>query len=54
MEKYRRARQVTDDYMGHAIASLISKATKTDYGYVIGIAFPRHEWLHERASMLPL
>ena len=30
----------------------ITKDTNTHSEYVILIAFPRHQWLHERASML--
>ena len=43
MEKYGTARQITDD-----------KATGTQSEYVILIAFPRQQWLSERASMLRL
>jgi hypothetical protein len=34
------------------IACWIPKATNTHSEYVILIAFPLHQWLHERASML--
>jgi len=30
----------------------ISKATETHSQYVIGIAFPQHQWLRERALIL--
>jgi hypothetical protein len=36
------------------IACWIPKATNTHSGYVIRIAFPLQQWLHERASMLRL
>ena len=36
------------------IACWIPKATKTHSEYVIVIAFPRHQWLHEHASVLRL
>jgi hypothetical protein len=34
------------------IACWIPKVTKTHSEYVIHIAFPHHQWLHDRASML--
>ena len=34
------------------IACCILKATNTHSEYIILIAFPLHQWLHERASML--
>jgi len=34
------------------IACWIPKATNTLLDYVILIAFPQQQWLHERASML--
>ena len=34
------------------IAFLISSATNADSEYVIFIAFPLQQWLHERASVL--
>jgi hypothetical protein len=34
------------------IACWITKATNTHSEYVIVIAFPLQQWLHERASML--
>ena len=34
------------------IACWITKATNTHTGCVILIAFPVHQWLHERASLL--
>jgi len=38
--------------MVHAIACWIPKATDTQSEYVIIIAFPCNQWLHERASLL--
>ena len=35
------------------ITCWIPKATNTHKEYVILIAFPRQQWLHERASLLP-
>jgi len=34
------------------IACCVIKATNTHSEYVIPIAFPRQQWLHERASVL--
>jgi hypothetical protein len=51
-EKYCRAGQATDDNMAIRIACWIPKATNTLWDYVILIAFPLQQWLHERASML--
>ena len=34
------------------IACWISWATKTYFGYVMIIAFPLQQWVHERASVL--
>jgi len=34
------------------IACWIPKATNTDSGFVIPIAFPQQQWLHERSSIL--
>jgi hypothetical protein len=54
MERHGRARQVTDDNITRHMrfAWWITKATDTHSEYVILIAFPRQQWLHERASML--
>ena len=38
--------------MAHALFILITKATETCSEYVILVAFPRQQWLRERASML--
>ena len=56
MEKYCTARQGTDGNIIHRmrIACGMPKATNTHSGYGIVIAFPRQEWLRERASMLRL
>jgi hypothetical protein len=35
------------------IACRITKANETHTRYVIIIAIPRQQWLHERASLLP-
>ena len=50
MEHYITAGQATDDNM--RIACRITKATNTHSVYVILIAFPFQQWLHERASLL--
>ena len=54
MEKYYSARQAKDDnIIQHmCFACWIPKATDTHSEYVILIAFPRQQWLHEHASML--
>jgi hypothetical protein len=54
VEKYGRARQATDDNIIRHMrfAWWISKATDTHSEYVLLIAFPRQQWLRERASML--
>jgi hypothetical protein len=50
--KYGRARQATDDNMAHMrTACWITKATDTDSEDVILTAFPRQQWLRERAFM---
>jgi hypothetical protein len=55
-KKYGRARQATDDSITRRmrIACRITKATDTHSEYVILIAFPRQQWLHEHASILCL
>jgi hypothetical protein len=52
VEKYFRAGrpQMTKWYL--RIACWITKATNTFAEYVIFIAFPLQQWLHERASKL--
>jgi hypothetical protein len=54
VEKYDRARQATDDNIIRRmrIACWITKATNTYSEHVILIAFPRKQWLRERASVL--
>jgi hypothetical protein len=54
VEKYDRARQATDDNIVRRMrfACWITKATDTHSEYVISIAFPRQQWLRERASRL--
>jgi hypothetical protein len=54
VETYGRARQATDDNIiwRMRFACWINKATDTYSEYVILIAFPRQEWLRERASIL--
>ena len=54
MEKYGTARQATEDNTIRCmrIACWIPKATNTHLEYVIFIAFPLQQWLHERASLL--
>jgi hypothetical protein len=54
VEKYGRAGQATDDNITWRMrfACWINKSTDTRSEYVILIAFPRQQWLRERASML--
>jgi nicotinamidase-related amidase len=54
VEKHCRAGQVTDDNIVRPmpIACCIPKGTDTHSEYVIFIAFPLQQWLHERASVL--
>jgi len=52
VEKYPRAGQATDDITAHAHFMLGPRATKTQTGCVLLIAFPLQQWLHERASMV--
>jgi hypothetical protein len=56
VEKYGTARQTTDDNIIRRMrfACWITKTTDTHSEYVILIAFPRQQWLRERASMLRL
>jgi hypothetical protein len=55
MEECCRARQATDNTIRRMrFACRISKTTDTHSEYVIRIAFPRQQWLRERASMLRL
>ena len=54
VEKCCRAGQATDDnkIRRMRIACLITTPTDTHSEYVILIAFPLQQWLHERASIL--
>jgi hypothetical protein len=54
VEKYSRAGQDTDDKIIRRmrIACWIPKATNTHSEYVILIAGPMQQWLHESVSML--
>jgi hypothetical protein len=54
VEKYCRARQATDDNVicRMCIAFWIPKSKNTHSEYVILIAFPLQQWLHERTSVL--
>jgi hypothetical protein len=54
MKKYGTARQATDDNIIRRMrfACWIPKATDTHSEYVMLIAFPRQQWLRERASVL--
>jgi hypothetical protein len=56
VEKYGRARQVTDDNVMRLMrfACWITKITVTHSEYVILIACPRQKWLRERALILRL
>jgi hypothetical protein len=53
VEKYGTAGQATDDNIIRRMrfACWITKATDTHSEYVILIAFPPQQWLHERASL---
>jgi hypothetical protein len=54
MEEYCTAGQATDDNVIRrmSIACSIINATNTHSEYVIPIAFPGQQWLHECASIL--
>jgi hypothetical protein len=52
MEKYCKARRVTDDNVTHAHCMLVTKATNTEAEYVIVTAFPLYKWLNESPSVL--
>ena len=56
MERYGRDRQATDDNIIRRmrVACWITEAIDTHSEYVILIAFPRQQWLSERASILRL
>ena len=51
-KKYFRAGQATDVYGACALRAVYVKTTDTHSEYVILIAFPVQQWLHERASLL--
>jgi hypothetical protein len=55
VEKYGTARQSTDGNIIRRMrfACWITKATDTHSEYVILNAFPRQQWLRERAPVLP-
>ena len=52
--KYGTARQATDDIVigRMRVACYVTKSINTHSEYVIPIAFPLQQWLHERASIL--
>jgi hypothetical protein len=52
VEKYCRAGQAKDGNMVNAHCMLDNLGYKTHLEYVILIAFPLQQWLHERASIL--
>jgi hypothetical protein len=52
VEKYYTAGQATEDDTAHDIARWMPNATNTHPEYVILIAFPQQQWLHEHASVL--
>jgi hypothetical protein len=56
VKKCGRARQATDDNIIQRmrIACWLTNAIHTHSEYVIVIAFPRQQWLRERASILCL
>jgi hypothetical protein len=55
-EKYGRARQAIDYNKARRMrfGCWMTKATNTHSEYVVIIAFPRQQWLHERDSILRL
>ena len=52
MEKFCRAEQATDDNTAHAHCMLDNYHYNTHSEYVIPVAFPLQQWLHERVSLL--
>jgi hypothetical protein len=54
VEKYGTAGRPTDNNIIWRMRSAcwVSKATDRHLEYVIGITFPRQQWLRDRASML--
>jgi len=49
---YFRSRRATDDNMAHAHCGWIHTRTNTHSQYVILMALPRQQWLHDCASLL--
>jgi hypothetical protein len=54
VDKYGTDRQATDIIRRIHFVCWIIKSADTHSESVILIAFPRQQWLHERASMVPL
>jgi hypothetical protein len=56
VEKYGRAEETADEYIVRRMrfARWITKDTDTHSEYVIVLAFPRQQWLCERAPLLRL
>jgi hypothetical protein len=56
VKKHGMVRQATDDNIVRLMcfACRVNQATNTHSEYVILFAFPRLQWLYERASMLRL
>jgi hypothetical protein len=57
VENYGTARQATADNVtrrNRHFACWVANATGTHSEYLTFIAFPRQQWLHERASVLRL
>jgi len=52
VQKYCKARQVTDDDMDHAHYMFDTYGYKRTLKHIILFAFLLHQWLHERTSML--
>ena len=52
MEKYSRVEEATENKRRKRISRSVPKATNTLSEFVIHIAFPQQQWLHERASLL--
>jgi len=55
VEEYTIAGQATDDNKNRVMrfSRKITQATDTHTEYVTLVAFPRQQWLRERASMSP-
>jgi len=54
VEEHGGTEQATESNMAHAHLCWINRGVDTHSEYVIPIAFPRRQWLRERASMLRL